>query len=198
MSKQPITPSHLDDGSHTKAPTASPFAFPLDDFYAQAGLPLPRIERVDGADVPEPYKKLLVHNEDMTPTLEAHYGKKIHLNVLRRQQRDGFYFREVVLLLDETDEAVEFGAIKINLSLFKPAARQMILEERAPLGRILAQFQVPHQSRPKAFLRVQSDDLIGAALRLDGVQWLFGRRNTISDPQQIPMAEIVEILPPAS
>jgi chorismate-pyruvate lyase len=178
------------------AATALPIAYPLDDFYAQQGLVLPKIEAVDGADVPEPYRRLLVHQDDMTPTLEKFHGDTIHLKVLSRQQRDGFYFREVVLLLDQSDRPVEFGAIKLNLSLFAPAARKMILEEREPVGHILRDHLVVHSSRPKAYLRVQSDELINRVLGLTGVHTLYGRRNTHFDPQGRAMAEIVEILPP--
>jgi len=174
-----------------------PIAYPLDDFYAQAGRALPPIEAVDGNSVPEPYKSLLVHQDDMTPTLEKFHGERIHLAVLSRQQRDDFYFREVVLLLDKTDKPVEFGAIKINLALFPSAARKEILEERRPLGTLLADYTITHTSRPKAYLRIHSDDFINASLKLDRSQWLFGRRNTLWNPEQRPLAEIVEILPPA-
>ncbi len=176
---------------------ASPAVFPLDDFYAQAGRPLPKIEVIDGAHVPEPYKTLLVHTNDMTPTLQTHYGKTIHLIVLRQQQRDDFYFREVVLVLDETDARVEFGAIKINLALFPSVARRQILEERLPLGQILQDHDITHSSKPKAFLRIESDDFIREALALRGVHQLYGRRNPLTDSVQRPLAEIVEILPPA-
>ena len=172
-----------------------PIAYPLDDFYAQAGRALPPIEAVHGNSVP--YKSLLVHQDDMTPTLEKFHGERIHLAVLSRQQRDDFYFREVVLLLDKTDKPVEFGAIKINLALFPAAARKEILEECRPLGTLLADYTITHTSRPKAYLRIHSDDFINASLKLDRSQWLFGRRNTLWNPEQRPLAEIVEILPPA-
>lgn len=133
----------------------------------------------------------------MTPTLEKFHGERIHLAVLSSQQRDDFYFREVVLLLDKTDKPVEFGAIKINLALFPSAARKEILEERRPLGTLLADYTITHTSRPKAYLRIHSDDFINASLKLDRSQWLFGRRNTLWNPEQRPLAEIVEILPPA-
>ena len=96
-------------------PVVLPIAYPLDDFYTQAGLPLPSIEAVPGDEVPEPYKSLLVHQDDMTPTLAKFHGDTIHLRVLRRQQRDDFYFREVVLVTDKDEKPVEFGAIKIPL-----------------------------------------------------------------------------------
>ena len=192
-----MTPSAGSPAAPRPTATASPLAYPLDDFYAQASLPFPRIESVLGEQVPEPYRSLLVHNQDMTPTLEKFHGGPIHLRVLRRQKRGDIYFREVVLELEEGEKPVEFGAIKINLTLFLPAARQLILGERLPLGHILETCTVPHTSRPKAFLRIESDEFINSALKLSHPHQLYGRRNTLMDPLHRPLAEIVEILPPA-
>jgi chorismate-pyruvate lyase len=171
-------------------------AHPLDEFYANAGLPLPAMERVAGDDVPEPYRTLLVHDDDMTPTLEKFHGARLHLRVLGRRRRGDVYFREVVLLTDGANRPVEFGAIKINLALFSPQARTHILEECRPLGAILGEDRIAHTSRPKAFLRLASDRLIADALQITGAKVLFGRRNTLFDHQGFPFAEIVEILPP--
>ena len=167
---------------------------PLDEFYQQMGLALPPLQQVDGEAVPRPYKQLLVHHDDMTPTLEKYYGRDIHLRLLSRRRKGSSYFREVVLLLDGTDQPVEFGAIKIYLDRFGAEARRQILEE--PLGRILQECGVKHSSRPRAFLRLASDHFINDALQLTGANVLFGRRNTLFDPQERPLAEIVEILPP--
>lgn len=182
--------------SPANPPRVLPFAYPLDEFYAQASLPLPPIEAIAGDAVPEPYHSLLVHERDMTPTLEQFHGDAIHIRVLRSEERGEFYFREVVLVLDRGEKPVEFGAIKISLALFPPAARRLILEEREPLGSILKTCSVAHSSRPKAFLRVESDAFINSALKLAGRHTLYGRRNTLTDPGGRPLAEIVEILPP--
>lgn len=181
--------------SNESTPLVLPWAHPLDELYAKAGLTLPHIETLPGDEVPEPYRQLLVHQGDMTPTLEAFHRSVIHLNVLGREQRGDFYFREV-LLLEEGEKVVEFGAIKIHLSLFPPNARQEILREHLPLGTILARFKIDHSSRPKAFLKVQSDAFINGVLGLSGAHTLFGRRNTLSNLQGHALAEIVEILPP--
>src|SRR5437016_8209027 len=98
-------------------PVLLPIAHPLDEFYAKMSLTLPPLEQVDGEAVPQPYRQLLVHHNDMTPTLEKFHQRDIHLRLLGRRHRGDEYFREVVLLLDGTDQAVEFGAIKINLDL---------------------------------------------------------------------------------
>ena len=173
----------------------APFAYPLDEFYSMAKRELPALEQVDGDDIPQPYRQLLVHNEDMTPTLEKFHDERIYLNVISRQHRGDFYFREVILLTQRKRLPVEFGAIKMNLTLFPAGAKRLILEEREPLGTILSEFKIPHASRPKAFLRIHADSFIKGALQLSGEQVLYGRRNTLFDPQQRALAEIVEILP---
>lgn len=173
-------------------------AHPLDEFYAGEGHALPPLTQVEGEAVPEPYRTLLVHQNDMTPTLESFYGSTVHLDVLGRRKKDDAYFREVILRLDTNNAPIEFGAIKINLDLFAPAAREQILHERLPLGRILHEYKIPHTSRPRAYLRLASDRLINKVLELSGAQVLYGRRNTLYDPHQRPLAEIVEILPVAS
>src|SRR3954470_4498490 len=91
-------------------PAANPILYPLDELYARAGRTLPVIERIPGGQIPEPYRSLLVHESDMTPTLENHHGGGIHLKILHREQRDDFYFREVALLLRGSEKPVEFGA----------------------------------------------------------------------------------------
>lgn len=168
---------------------------PLDEFYAAAGQPLPPLNQLDGEAVPEPYKTLLVHRNDMTPTLEKFHRQSIHLQVLGRRRKGDEYFREVILRLDGTNQPVEFGAIKINLALFDAAAREQILHERLPLGHILAECNISHTSRPRAYLRLATDKLINEVLELSGAQVLYGRRNTLLDPKNRPLAEIVEILP---
>ena len=188
-------PSH--ESPFDQAAAVLPFAYPLDEFYALAKRELPSIEQVESDEVPQPYRKLLVHNQDMTPTLESFHDARIYLNVISRQMRADFYFREVILLTQRTRVPVEFGAIKINLPLFPAGARRLILEEQEPLGTILTEFKISHTSRPKAFLRIQADAFIKGALQLSGEQVLYGRRNTLLDAQQRALAEIVEILPPA-
>jgi hypothetical protein len=55
---------------------------------------------------------------------------------------------------------------------------------------------VAHYSRPVAYFRVAADGLIRDALQLNRRRVLYGRRNTIWDAADAPLAEVVEILPP--
>jgi len=152
---------------------------------------------IEASAVPEPYRSLLVHRTDMTSTLEKYHGEKLRVEVLGRHTSGQEYFREVVLWLDQSGRRVEFGAIKIMLDLFPFEVRQEILRERQPLGRILTESGVEFSSQPRAYLRLASDDFINRTLDLKGPQLLYGRRNALVDPWNQPLAEIVEILPPA-
>jgi len=172
-------------------------AYPLDVFYAAAGLKLPRMNSIDGATMLEPYHSLLVHTGDMTPALENHYQSTIHLQILQAHDNAAGYTREVVLRLDGSERPIEFGAIKINLDLFVKKARAEILEGTRPLGAIMREYSVTHTSRPSAFLQLKSDGVINEALELAGSMTLYGRRNTLVTPQGESLAEIVEILAPA-
>ena len=188
----------MSDRSQTAAPpVAVPYIYPLDALYARAGLPLPQIEKISPEEMPQPYRSLLVHHNDMTPTLEQFHGGSIHLRILHREERSEYYFRQVALVLDGSDKPVEFGANKVSLVLFPPKARQLILEERVPLGTVLKLCDIAHSTAAKAFFRVVPDALITSVLGLNDHPVLYGRKATIMDAQKRPLSEIVEILPPA-
>jgi len=170
---------------------------PLDEFFRRQGRPLPAWESVTPDAIPEPYRTLLVHERDMTRTLEQFHGAPIHLRVLSSHREDAAYCRESVLELDGSNRPVEFGAIKIHLERFPEPGRTEILEERRPLGGILNASGRAYTSRPTAYLRFAADEFIRDALRMSHAAFLFGRQNTLRDVQGHPLAEIIEILPPA-
>lgn len=181
----------------TKAAEADALFYPMDEFYAAQHRPLPALERIEGEMMPQPYQSLLVHKGDMTPTLERHHGGRISLKLFdRRLGDDGWLTRWVALVLDDGGRRVELGAIRINLNLFSAEARRHILEGRRPLGTILNEDGISHISRPVAYFRVRSDELLNESFGLTGAHMLYGRRNVLYNNAGEPLAEVVEILPP--
>lgn len=178
-----------------EAPDRSRILFPLDDFYNRAGLVLPGVRAIAPDDVPEPYHSLLVHDRDMTPTLRAHHGAGIHLRPIGRRLDGQVLSRLVVLALDGSEEPVEFGAIAIHLERFPEEARDVILATKVPLGAILADYGLDHCSRPRNYLEVRPDALIRGSLGFSGTPLLYGRQNTLWDREEMPLADVVEILP---
>ncbi len=168
----------------------------LEHFYAKLGLPAPGLHDLKGEEMPQPYKGLLVHSSDMTPTLEAFYRQPMRLTVLTREQQDYAYLREVVLKSAGDARPVEYGVIRICLDHLPPSASHRVLEEQRPLGNILQSEAIPHLSWPQAFFRVQSDSHLGHVLYLSQPATLYGRRNVLLDGSRRLLAEVIEILAP--
>ncbi|MGO8675868.1 MAG: hypothetical protein ACLQVX_08355 [Limisphaerales bacterium] len=169
----------------------------LERFYSRAGLAPPRMRVVPGDEVPPPYKSLLVHSRDMTPTLEGFHGQPILLTVLSRERDGDTYWREVILKGADDSRPVEYGVIRICLAPLSPAAAKSVLEELRPLGKILQAEAVAHLSWPQAFFRVQADARLINVLGLRQPATLYGRRNVLADGSRRLLAEVIEILPPS-
>ncbi|MEM7394213.1 MAG: hypothetical protein AAF492_17890, partial [Verrucomicrobiota bacterium] len=65
--------------------------YPLDVFYSRDGRRLPQITRIPIQEIPEPFNSLLVHRNDMTPTLARFHGGPLALRVLNCIHEDDFY-----------------------------------------------------------------------------------------------------------
>lgn len=168
---------------------------PLVDCYRAKGMAVPSIETLPGDVLPEPYRSLLVHERDMTSTLEEFHGGKVRLRVLNQSRNHETYVREVVLVAEPSRKAVEYGAIRIRLHAFPSNIQAAILKGDRPLGAILNDSAISYVSRPKSFVRVSPDASMTRALGLTGTSALFGRCNEIHTTTGETVADIVEILP---
>jgi hypothetical protein len=171
---------------------------PLDEFYVRQGRPLPAFCVITGDEMPEPYRSLLVHERDMTRTLEQFHGSPIHLRVLSSYRDGGAYWRESVLELDGSGRPVEFGAIKIQLAALPDDCRRLILAEHLPFGGILNAAGVRYLSRPSAYLRFEPDDFVAQSFGLKPAGPFYGRQNALRTETGEVLAEIIEILAPAN
>ena len=116
------------------APISTDLLHPLSLFCEREGHPLPPHEILDGAEVPEPYRTLLVHGGDMTSRLEEFHRAPMTLRVLHREEDERAYRREVLLCAKDSGLPVEYGAIEIQLEAFAPEMRGEILAGRLPLA----------------------------------------------------------------
>ena len=176
---------------------APDFLYPLSEFFACGPPQNVQLLEVGGEPMPEPYRHLLVHERDMTSTLEAFHGETIGLRPVVVQREDDSVMRQVLLVGENSERPVEFGAIRIDLSGFGAEARGEILAAQRPLGSILSRHGVTYTSRPRCYFSLASDPCMARLLELRGPRTLFGRQNVLWSSQGKPLAEVVEILPPA-
>jgi len=170
---------------------------PLTEFADLLGPDAPVMEGIAGETMPEPYRSLLVHQGDMTPTLEAYHGDTLYLERRRHHAGELVYSREVVLRRARDQAPVEYGVIQIQLAAFPLAAVTEILAARIPLGTIFRRHAIAHESRPWGFLRARPNKTLRELYGIDDQTVLYGRLNLLRTLAGATLAEVIEILPPA-
>ena len=169
---------------------------PLTIFRKRDGRPLPIFEEIDGAAMPDPYRKLLVHNGDMTSRLEQFHGSPMKLRILHIERTGNEYRREVLLCAQDSGLPVEYGAIEIHLDAFPEELREQIVEGRLPLGGLLNRAHFIYSSSPRAYLRLLPDLSLSRLFGLENAAPQYGRCNILLDHAGIELAHIVEVLRP--
>ena len=175
-------------------PSSNGILYPLDAVYARAGVPLPEVRAIDPGNIPLPYQSLLVHRNDMTLTLERHFGGRVALRPLSTFLVGPWYFRRVLLAQEYTGRPVEMGAIRIKLSAFPVRVRAQILKNEVPLGRLLRDSGVNYESRPKVFLQVTPNPEMMGVFWMREPRTLYGRRTEMMH-DGAKIGDIVEVLP---
>jgi chorismate-pyruvate lyase len=177
-----------------KAASTNGILYPLDALYARAGIAGPDVKRTTAQRIPSPYNALLVHQNEMTSTLERHFGGSVSVRVLATFSRGRSYFRRVLLALENTGRPVSMGAVRLRLDAFSPSIRAAIQGEKAPLGRILSDAGIPYASRPTAFLEVTPNAEMMGVFWMSEPRTLYGRRTELTVAGE-RIGDIVEILP---
>jgi hypothetical protein len=168
--------------------------YPLDVVYAQAGIAPPTARPTRPERIPPPYRSLLVHQRDMTLTLEAHFGGRVTIRPLSTFRAGRSFYRRVLLVQEYSARPVEMGAIRIDLAAFRPKIRAAILANRVPLGRLLRDSGVDFQSIPQVYLAVTPNAEMMGVFWMREPRTLYGRQTEMRiDGRKI--GDIVEILP---
>ncbi len=186
-------PRRLDRPRPSRAGSA--LLYPLDHAYRRAGVAVPAAVPVSPSEIPLPFRTLLVHERQMTPTLEAHWGPLV-LRVLWTAKEGTSYFRRVLLAHEHSGRPVEMGAIRIDLNAFAPAIRTRILRNNIPFGRLLRESGVEYVSRPQVFLSITPNSELMGVFWMREPRALFGRRTDVLINRR-KVGDIVEILAPA-
>ena len=154
----------------------------------------PKVQIVEPDEIPLPYRSLLVHKDDMTLTLERHFGDRIVLRPLSTFSRGHSYFRRVLLVQEYSGHPVEMGAIRMRLDAFGQRLRTRILKNQIPLGRILRDGRFTYLNWVRAFLAITPSPEMMGLFWMREPKTLYGRRTEIRR-RNVKIADIVEVLP---
>jgi hypothetical protein len=175
-------------------PSARDTLYPLNVVYRRAGVAMPVWNTIAPDEIPSPYRSMLVHDNDMTSTLERHYGGRVVLRALSTFSSGAWYFRRVLLVQEYTGRPVEMGAIRIKIDAFGPHLKAAILKNEVPLGRILADGQFDYVSRVRDYLAMTSNPEMMGVFWMREPRTLYGRRTEIIHAGR-KIGDIVEVLP---
>lgn len=145
--------------------------------------------------VPQPYRRLLVHEHHMTVTVEAFYGSLVDVQILERKEQGNDYARKILLSLRRGGKIVQFGLVRIRLDLCMPEVRADIVAGLTPLGRILINHGVMRRIEPTAYLRIVPGPAMMEWFGLKDPTPTYGRLAIIHCDDQ-PAIELLEIVAP--
>ena len=175
-------------------PNQSGLLYPLDLVYTRAGVEMPMVKVVAPEKIPQPYQSLLVHDTDMTLTLERHFGDRVTLRPLSTFTSGRSYFRRVLLVQEYSGRPVEMGAIRMRLDVFSQRLRSKILRNTIPLGRLLRDGRFQYRSHVKSYLKVTPNSEMMGVFWMREPRELYGRRTEVFH-RDMKIGDIVEVLP---
>lgn len=145
--------------------------------------------------IPEPYRQMLVHHVHMTVTVEEFYKQPVSIEVLASRRVGESYGRETLLQLSPSQQVVQFGAVRIDLSCCSEAVRNAIVEEKTPLGRVLIENNVLRRIEPTAFLHITPGPKLAGWFGMSRPEICYGRLGVIFCDDR-PAIAVLEILAP--
>jgi chorismate-pyruvate lyase len=155
----------------------------------------PHAELIPAENVPEPYRELLVHTHHMTVTVERYYGEPVNVRVLDHWREGDEYARKILLTLAHRGDVVQFGLVRIDLSVCPPRVREAILSGQVPLGRALIENDMLRRIEPTGFLRVYPGPVMAGWFGCPEGTETYGRLGVIYTGEH-PVIEVLEILAP--
>ena len=155
---------------------------------------MPQVTVISPDQIPQPYRSLLVHDSDMTRTLERHVGERAVLRPLSSFSNGASYFRRVLLVQESSGRPAALGAIRVRLDAFAPRLRTKILAGQIPLGRLLREGRFAYTSKVKALFAVEPTPEIMGIFWMPESRTLYGRRCEMFRGKT-KFADIVEVLP---
>jgi chorismate-pyruvate lyase len=153
--------------------------FPLDAAYAQAGVDGPTARRIHSEDIPDPYRALLVHEGNMTATLEHHFHGAVGLQLLSAVHDGSWFLRRVLLVHESSGRPLAMAAVCMRVDGFTELIQAQIRRGEIPLGRILLTGGVEFTSRPRAFLSFTADPEMMERFSMRESRTLYGRQTEL-------------------
>ena len=158
---------------------------------------LGQFQSVLAESMPRDFQTLLNHEHHMTVTVEAFHESKVDLTVLDSQLHDHYYARKILLSCQSDGRIVQFGIVRLDLSVLGAQLKEEICEARVPLGRLLIQHNVLRSVQLAELWKVAAGRELCQYMHLNYPSTTFGRSAFIICNGERAI-ELLEIVTPTS
>lgn len=164
----------------------------LTDLFPDKRTLIASAEHIPSALTPEPYKRMLVHGQHMTVTMEDFHQSAVDVRVIDKRLDGEMYSRKILLTKSGTDFVVQFGIVRFNFEYVTRSVRDEILAGQTPMGRVLINHNVLRHIDLGAILQISAGPALADYLQMkqDGVT--YGRLATIFCNKR-PAVDLLEV-----
>jgi chorismate-pyruvate lyase len=149
--------------------------------------------KISADELPQPERKLLAHDHHMTVTLEGHHHSPVDVRVMEALAEGDVYSRKILLTRKSDQQVVQFGIVRLDLSVLEPVVRKEIESQQTPLGRILIRHDVLRQVKLSHLYRISAGRELANAFGIEQGGECFGRTALIYCNGS-PAVELLEIV----
>lgn len=147
------------------------------------------------SELPVAYRRLLAHTGHMTVTVEDRHASAVDVEVLAVSQNETHYSRKILLRRQTDGRVVQFGIVRLALDTIDAAARDEIISQRTPLGRVLIEHGIMRAVQLLGLWEVSCGAELAKLFGTDEGHITYGRTALIYCNSE-PAVELLEIVTP--
>ena len=155
--------------------------------------PLGAFREITSEEMPESPRRLLAHNHHMTVTVEEFHQSPVDVRVIETDGTDDAYSRKIELTRTSDHEVVQFGIVRLDLTVLDDPVRKEIESQTIPLGRVLINHNVLREVKLQHLFRIRAGEVLSNSFGVNRDEDVFGRTAMIWCNGS-PAIELLEIV----
>lgn len=138
-------------------------------------------------------QSLLDHCKHMTVTVEEFHGCPVDVKVLEDRVEGDHYLRKILLTRQSDGGVVQFGIVRLNMTMLADEIQQEIRKKETPLGRILIEREVMRDVKLAKLYRIEAGSELADCFGVETGATYYGRTAWIFCNGS-PAIELLEIV----
>lgn len=144
-------------------------------FFPQTLTEVGTFHDAEESTIPSDANTLLNHCEHMTVTIEDFHGSEVDVKVLQEKELQTHYTRKILLTRKSDGHVVQFGIVRLDMSVLPEVVQQKIRQRKIPLGRILISHDVMRAVKLDKLFRIEAGQELASHFGIQRGESVYGR-----------------------